>query len=105
MKRYVRSMAQGNVSDMNPAKAATPNIKASISQDLCRKLLKVAAYSKNKELVDGLLQLIIDDLTADNRAGLVPNADLRKTYRKFYELFKLNPLSDPTKLHTLDTMT
>lgn len=105
MKRYVQSMALGDFSDMNPARAATPNIKASITQDSCRKLLKVAAYSGNKELVDGLLQLIIDDLNADIYAGLVPNADLRKTYRKFYELFKLNPLSDPSKLHTLDTMT
>lgn len=105
MKRYIYSMAQGNVSDMNPAKAATPNIKASISLDLCRKLLKVSAYSSNKDLVNGLLKLIIDDLNADNKAGLVANADLRKSYRKFYELFKLNPLSDQKLLSVLDRIT
>ena len=105
MKRYVQSMAQGSVSDMNPARAATPNIKASISLDLCRKLLRIGASSKNVNLVNGLLQMIIDDLTADMNAGLVPNIDLRKSYRKFYELFKLNPLSDPKLLHTLGKMT
>ena len=86
MKRYIKAMgAKNRARIVPPHNSFNPTISEAQFQDY----LDVISITHNNLFLDGLIQVVIDDINNDNR-GVVSNPAIRGYYHKYYDMILAN---------------
>lgn len=80
MKRYIKAMGVENPAHMKEPTAA---INSTIPSSIFKKVVNVASKTNNTKLIDGLIQLVIDDIEADLTNTDDTKVDSDRLYRHY----------------------